>query len=209
MVEWQGGDRLELIFPEEQAAQMDRFFERLAEEPALRARFSSDPVGVIRDAGVEIPATADIDLANRISLHLMGDDSFVAWSQSFNDQLRERYGETIEMDDEKAAVIAAELDEAIRRHLPPELAKEYEAGGAIESFSFVGVGLAVLITAAAVFNVGAVVNIAVAWNVALSADHVATSDAGADVSGVDLGADVGLDVGLGADGAKAWGGPDG
>lgn len=118
-------DKLIFLLPEEVSNQLDRIFERVAEDEKLRARFVDDPAGVMKELGTDVPADINIGLINRVIFHLMGDEKFIAWSRNYNEKLRARYGAVITLDKEIVEAIQKDLKMAMREHLPPKLRAEY------------------------------------------------------------------------------------
>lgn len=222
-------DKLIILLPEEILNQMERIFEQLAEDEEMRTRFAEDPAAVLREIGVDVPADTDFGLINRVVFHLMGDEAFIAWSYDYNEELRERYGATITVDEEIAKAIAKDIDTAIREHLPPKLKAEYTRAGGAAAASFFFVGITILVTVAAVFNAAAAVNAVALWNIGASIDHLVGLDIGVNelvraallllvsvsAAGAPFGAGVqagaaGAPVGVGVrvGGAGGWPGPD-
>ncbi len=190
-------DKLVFLLNEEVSKQLDSVFERLENDEEARSRFIDDPVAALKTLGIEVPPDVDVSLANRVRLHLMGDEKFTAWAQDYTRELQARYGDVIAVD-EHLRTIEKDVDAALREHLPPELAREYaEAAGArICAFPLVTVALVFLavgfVTAVAVFNGGLGINLGGFWNVGVSVDYVV--GLGTYVSGVGVG---------------GWAGPDG
>jgi hypothetical protein len=190
-------DKLVFLLNEEVSKKLDSVFERLGKDEDARCRFIDDPVEALKTLGIEVPPDVDVSLANRIRLHLMGDEKFTAWAQDYTRELQARYGSVIAVD-EHLRTIEKDVDAALREHLPPGLAREYgEAAGArVCAFALVTVALAFLavgvVTAVAVFNGGLGINLGGFWNVGVSVDYVV--GLGTQVSGVGVG---------------GWPGPDG
>jgi hypothetical protein len=197
MAKKQDDDRLILLLNEEVSKQLDSVFERLEKDEDARSRFIDDPVAALKTLGIEVPPDVDVSLANRVRLHLMGDEKFTVWAQDYTRELQARYGDVITVD-EHLRTIEKDVDAALREHLPPGLAREYtEAAGArVCAFALVTVALVFLavgfVTAVAVFNGGLGINLGGFWNVGVSVDYVV--GLGTQVSGVGVG---------------GWGGPDG
>ena len=171
-------DKLIFLLPEDVMNQLDRIFERLAEDQELRARFTVSPAEVFRELGVDVPPDIEIDLVNRVIFYLIRDEKFIAWSHNYNEELRSRYGDTITVDKEIGETIAKDVDLAIREHLPPGLEAEYTQAFGVAYASVFFAGIAILLFVAAVFNAAALVNAVALWNVGASIDHLVGLDIG-------------------------------
>ena len=191
-------DKLVFLLNEDVSKQLDDVFERLEKDEEARSRFIDDPVAALETMGVEVPPDVDVSLANRVRLHLMGDEKFTAWAQDYTRELQARHGDVIAVH-EHLQDIERDVDAALRERLPPGLVREYVAAGGVRScagFVLVAVALvfltAGLVTAVAVFNGGLGINLGGFWNVGVFVDYVV--GLGTQVSGVGVG---------------GWAGPDG
>jgi len=196
MAENENNDKLIFLLPEDVSKQMDRIFEELNENEELRVRFTNDPVGVMKELGVDIPFNIDISLANRIIFYLSGNKAYIAWLHNYIEELRSSFDDNIPLDRETGEAIAKEIERAMKEHLSSELRNEYEQAGGMAAFSIVALAVAFLgIAVALSVHIVLAINFATGVNVYFQENLWSDTHFSASGGGIS--------------GGKAWGGPDG